>query len=96
MFRIVLAEQMYHKGIRCTIATGPYVVLERTSLGPRPATSCHSTRGKYDVPFAPFIRRRPWVRSWRELSHATHAYMAVDPRRDHSFPRATSGFVGGG
>lgn len=80
-----LQSKMYHKGIRCTDCHDPHS-LEMKHPGNETCTSCHQhAAGKYDVPshhhHAVGSEGAQCVNC--HMPHTT--YMAVDPRRDHSF-----------
>jgi tetratricopeptide (TPR) repeat protein len=80
-----LQSKMYHKGIRCTDCHDPHTArLKHT--GNQVCTSCHQhPAGKYDGA----IHHRHADGSKGSLCVNCHmpetTYMAVDPRRDHSF-----------
>ncbi len=78
-------SKMYHKGIRCTDCHDPHS-LQLKHPGNETCTSCHQhAAGKYDVP----SHHHHAVGSEGAMCvncHMPHTtYMAVDPRRDHSF-----------
>ncbi len=78
-------SKMYHQGIRCTDCHDPHS-LELKHPGNETCTSCHQhAAGKYDVPshhhHAVGTEGAMCVNC--HMPHTT--YMAVDPRRDHSF-----------
>ncbi|MFG0287993.1 MAG: multiheme c-type cytochrome [Rhodopirellula sp. JB044] len=80
-----LQSKMYHQGIRCTDCHDPHS-LELKHPGNETCTSCHQhAAGKYDVP----SHHHHPVGSEGAMCvncHMPHTtYMAVDPRRDHSF-----------
>lgn len=84
-FASFLQSKMYHKGIRCTDCHDPHTLRLKHGLN-LVCTSCHQhPAGKYDV----VAHHRHNVGSSATLCVECHmratSYMAVDPRRDHSF-----------
>ncbi|MCM2374022.1 multiheme c-type cytochrome [Aporhodopirellula aestuarii] len=80
-----IQSKMYHNGIRCTDCHDPHS-LDLKHPGNETCTSCHQhAAGKYDVPshhhHAVGTEGAMCVNC--HMPHTT--YMAVDPRRDHSF-----------
>ena len=78
-------SKMYHKGIRCTDCHDPHSAKLKHN-GNQVCTSCHQhPAGKYDSP----AHHRHAIGSTGAQCVECHmpstTYMAIDPRRDHSF-----------
>jgi len=80
-----MQSKMYHKGIRCTDCHDPHTSKLKHN-GNEVCTSCHQhPSGKYDTPAHHFHKPGTAGANCVDCHMMEATYMAVDPRRDHSF-----------
>lgn len=80
-----LQSKMYHKGIKCTDCHDPHTSRLKHD-GNQVCTSCHQhPGGKYDTPAHHFHKPGTKGASCVDCHMLETTYMAIDPRRDHSF-----------
>ena len=80
-----LQSKMYHKGIKCTDCHDPHTARLKHD-GNQVCTSCHQhPAGKYDTPAHHFHKPGTKGASCVDCHMLETTYMAIDPRRDHSF-----------
>jgi len=80
-----LQSKMYHKGIKCTDCHDPHTSRLKHD-GNAVCTSCHQhPSGKYDTPAHHFHKPGTPGASCVNCHMLETTYMAIDPRRDHSF-----------
>jgi predicted CXXCH cytochrome family protein len=80
-----LQSKMYHKGIKCTDCHDPHTSKLKHN-GNEVCTSCHQhPGGKYDTPAHHFHKPGTAGAGCVDCHMLETTYMAIDPRRDHSF-----------
>lgn len=80
-----MQSKMYHKGIKCTDCHDPHTARLKHD-GNQVCTSCHQhPSGKYDTPAHHFHKPGTKGASCVDCHMMETTYMAIDPRRDHSF-----------
>lgn len=80
-----MQSKMYHKGIKCTDCHDPHTARLKHD-GNQVCTSCHQhPAGKYDTPAHHFHKPGTKGANCVDCHMLETTYMAIDPRRDHSF-----------
>jgi predicted CXXCH cytochrome family protein len=80
-----MQSKMFHKGIKCTDCHDPHTARLKHD-GNQVCTSCHQhPAGKYDTPAHHFHKPGTKGASCVDCHMMETTYMAIDPRRDHSF-----------